>query len=649
MRLLFIIGFVIFIFGKASSQTTSKNWPGYTPFQQGTLGYTLNNTFRVHSESCKITNISKKFKDIPENEKNYVPDNLISAMDIKSFSLYEKNHEFISSTSSRLMFNVFKEEEKNISGLDSKISEGRRLSVSNPDIPDFLISTQSGRPGFLLRANCGAYIEAAANADINIPIANFQQAIQAEESRESSIVLVYGWVTSPLFDYLANLNTSLQAHQDVWNFYIEKEEFVNNAHFIAEFLGLQMRHLTDEKDNLEFDSKVSGGGGIGIYKVNATLSGGINKSNIYTQQNWETYLIPSDDNENLRWKSLPLVNDLKQFIEDGVRKRAEIDNYGNYVTRGGFTHYALIEGLDKKICGSEGNWNINLVSKGIYENDIARITEVYYDDNNSTCKCKIEGIVTEDEFTNLSERLRIDYSLINNKSIVDSDDNITRLEFDFSEEFGKSDHPIAKTPQVTYRFSTNPQMLDPTKDDIIWEIPVAFDDDNRPVDYSLTSTARISDGNPVITGLAPGERITILSFKPRKDDLIGDVYVLKLKFNESFSKVSYGDEKIINTSLNFNVPLNNSGEFANVTIRFDLIVPVKKPDIDNDGIFDDVDNCLNTRNPKQLDADFDGIGDACDNCRVASNADQADIDSDGKGDACDAINNNNMENEVKKD
>ncbi|MDO6802575.1 thrombospondin type 3 repeat-containing protein, partial [Wenyingzhuangia sp. 1_MG-2023] len=69
---------------------------------------------------------------------------------------------------------------------------------------------------------------------------------------------------------------------------------------------------------------------------------------------------------------------------------------------------------------------------------------------------------------------------------------------------------------------------------------------------------------------------------------------------------------------------------------------------DNDGITDDVDNCVNTANPNQEDADNDGTGDACDddadndgitddvdNCILVYNPDQKDVDGDGIGDACD--------------
>ena len=81
-----------------------------------------------------------------------------------------------------------------------------------------------------------------------------------------------------------------------------------------------------------------------------------------------------------------------------------------------------------------------------------------------------------------------------------------------------------------------------------------------------------------------------------------------------------------------------------------------EPDTDNDGVFNDSDNCLLVYNPdqadgdgvgdacdncsfngnpSQVDGDDDGVGDACDNCQLTVNADQSDVDTDGFGDACD--------------
>jgi MYXO-CTERM domain-containing protein len=58
-------------------------------------------------------------------------------------------------------------------------------------------------------------------------------------------------------------------------------------------------------------------------------------------------------------------------------------------------------------------------------------------------------------------------------------------------------------------------------------------------------------------------------------------------------------------------------------------------DYDDDGVEDPYDNCPRNSNPDQSNSDGDDIGDACDNCRDTGNQEQFDLDGDGMGDLCD--------------
>jgi len=70
-------------------------------------------------------------------------------------------------------------------------------------------------------------------------------------------------------------------------------------------------------------------------------------------------------------------------------------------------------------------------------------------------------------------------------------------------------------------------------------------------------------------------------------------------------------------------------------------------DFDDDGVLNEVDNCLDVANSDQKDIDYNEAGDACDdfdrdgvlnvddNCLKVSNRGQGDGDGDGVGDACD--------------
>jgi hypothetical protein len=71
-----------------------------------------------------------------------------------------------------------------------------------------------------------------------------------------------------------------------------------------------------------------------------------------------------------------------------------------------------------------------------------------------------------------------------------------------------------------------------------------------------------------------------------------------------------------------------------VTAGPGFVIQTGLPDMDQDGVMDDQDNCPNTANPGQEDTDGDGVGDACDNCPMLDNADQSDCDGDQMGDAC---------------
>lgn len=67
-----------------------------------------------------------------------------------------------------------------------------------------------------------------------------------------------------------------------------------------------------------------------------------------------------------------------------------------------------------------------------------------------------------------------------------------------------------------------------------------------------------------------------------------------------------------------------------------MALPCIRPDLDRDGVEDDIDNCPAHPNPGQSDLDQDGFGDVCDNCPEDFNPGQEDLfGTDGVGDACD--------------
>ena len=66
---------------------------------------------------------------------------------------------------------------------------------------------------------------------------------------------------------------------------------------------------------------------------------------------------------------------------------------------------------------------------------------------------------------------------------------------------------------------------------------------------------------------------------------------------------------------------------------FSNVMPIQ--DADDDGYFNDEDNCPIEYNPDQADVDGDGVGDVCDNCVNNYNPEQGDANGNGIGDYCD--------------
>lgn len=71
-------------------------------------------------------------------------------------------------------------------------------------------------------------------------------------------------------------------------------------------------------------------------------------------------------------------------------------------------------------------------------------------------------------------------------------------------------------------------------------------------------------------------------------------------------------------------------------------------DTDGDGAGDSCDNCPMIPNANQANSDADALGNACDNCLLVANVDQADLDTDMIGDACDPdIDGDGITNDIE--
>jgi len=112
--------------------------------------------------------------------------------------------------------------------------------------------------------------------------------------------------------------------------------------------------------------------------------------------------------------------------------------------------------------------------------------------------------------------------------------------------------------------------------------------------------------------------------------------------------------------VSLNTPEAGNLRPSNESVRVGAYQPTshtgfKPVDVDDDGVGDELDNCVNVANPDQRDLNENGRGDACedfdgdgrinslDNCPDRPNRDQRDTDADGIGDTCDDKENRFVE------
>ena len=187
---------------------------------------------------------------------------------------------------------------------------------------------------------------------------------------------------------------------------------------------------------------------------------------------------------------------------------------------------------------------------------------------------------------------------------------------------------------------------------VVLDTPLTFTRTDQPKSFTVSCQENLPPG-AVITNVFHWSRVCNITAMGH--------FVFDLKYGGTTSRGEWINNQIHNPGICISTGTNSNGfnglsPSINFTLtaeyigaatfphplppmpmeQFELHIDWEVPsDADDDGIEDDVDNCVNHYNPNQEDLDGDGVGDVCDNCPNDSNGNQADRDNDARGDVCD--------------
>ncbi len=449
----------------------SENWPPKRPHYRHTLGYTLQNKFKKHTEFCGFA--------ISGRRRDYVPDDITKFLGKRDLRTRVETADIRGGS---LLNYIFKIEELNYSFDDISYSPTRIFRMGQ--IADqFVVNPDASFDSFLLTKNCSGYLKAALDAGIEPPYAAFAAALNTDDRKESSIVALSGSFISPLHLLLeSNDQRTVEALLNLWSFYKENPAYINRAFYLREFEGVMIKHVSTAEENLRIEREL----GLNINlplaaHLQANLGWENTSQTTFSGTDWET-IIFADFNENYRkedlFSPLPGPDDIEEYFQT-IQPIYEKARDFPLMTEGvEHRHFMIVEGIPEEM--TQNYWVLDNVSKGVYEGKPGLQANYFQNEDGSYgCRFTIIGQPSSDNFRGPNAyrpgKLDVSYQIRSREAVGGE-----YLTFNVNHEIQTSSHPIAEIKEGEFDLSKK----EDRKFAFQWTFDIVIEDDENPVDFA---------------------------------------------------------------------------------------------------------------------------------------------------------------------
>ncbi len=537
-----------------------ENWPPVRAHSRVSLGYALQQKFKLHAQYCGF--------DVPSGRRDYVPSDINKFLGSRTL---RTKVETANIRGGGLLYYIFHDSDllqpfDVVQYVPSKVLKIADLTEEFAINPDVNFDT------YILTKTCGGYLKSALDAGIEPPYAAFRAALETDSRRESQIMALSGSFVSPLKLVLdANNDQTVEALMKIWKFYMDNPDYVGRAYYLKEFEGVMIRHIASTEENraIEMEAGINLNGLL-PGRLKTQFGAGATTNAAFSGTDWETVIYADYEEKNMRredlFTPLPSPEYIRHYFENiqpAFQKSRDFPVMTEGITH---KHFLTLEGIPENM--TQNFWEIESVKPGVYEG-YPNLEAVYFEEGNiSGCRFTISGRPLGDNFRGTEvtrpSRLPLSYTI---RSRYPIDGEYLRLYV--NEEIQTSAHPVAAIGAGEFDLTKK----EDRKFAFQWKFEIDIEDTYNPVDfkdlpYIGNLTVRRSDRNLNV-------RLAKIDADPQRKR-----FYITLETYDTYALDKIDDVNMIPYNMSLDVHLNSkiSGNTSVRPIKGILYFPSIKPD-----------------------------------------------------------------------